>query len=99
MQNPIKVDLYLKKQSSCNLYSSVVGGNPIKTISLVNNIKYKYLEGKYKNLSTTGLINDICFEFDDKVNNIDDIVGSKYLGKGGLTSVFGIKYLTNNFIP
>ena len=98
MLNPIKVDLYLKKQSSCNLYSSAVGGNPKKIISLVNNIEYKYIEGKYKNSSTNGLINNICFEFDDEANNIDDIVGSKYLGKGGLTSVFGIKYLTNNFM-
>lgn len=98
MLNPIKVDLYLKEQSSCNLYSSVVGGNPKKIISLVNNIKYKYIEGKYKNSSTNGLINNICFEFDDEVNNLDDIIGSKYLGKGGLTSVFGVKYLTNNFM-
>lgn len=98
MLNPIKVDLYLKEQSSCNLYSSVVGGNPKKIISLVNNIKYKYIEGKYNNSSTNGLINNICFEFDDEVNNLDDIIGSKYLGKGGLTSVFGVKYLTNNFM-
>lgn len=64
----------------------------------MNNIKYKYIEGKYKNSSTNGLINNICFEFDDEVNNLDDIIGSKYLGKGGLTSVFGVKYLTNNFM-
>lgn len=98
MQNLIKVDLYLKKQSSCNLYSSAVGGDPTKIISLVNNIKYKYIEGKYKG-SINGLMNNICFEFDDEANNLDDIVDSKYLGKGGLTSVFGIKYLTNIFIP
>ncbi len=99
MQNPIKVDLYLKEQSSCNLYSSVVGGNPQKIISIVNNIKYKNIEGQYKNSPTDSLINNICFEFDDEANNMDNIPGSKYLGKGGLTSVFGIKYLTNNFMP
>lgn len=94
MQNPIKVDLYSKKQSSCN---STVGGDPTQIITILNNIKYKYIEGKYKSVNNT--INNICFEFDDTINNSNDILGSKYLDRGGLTSVFGIKYLTNNFMP
>ena len=92
MENPIKVDLYLKQHSSCNLYSTNVGGDPTKLIKTINNKKYKYLEGIYST-------NNICFEFDDEVNNQKDIEGSIYLGKGGLTSVFGLKYLTNNFMP
>lgn len=98
MYNPIEVDLYLRQQSSCNLYSSYVGGNPSKLIQSINNKKNKYLEGSYIN-KTIKQKNKICFEFDDKINNIEDIIGSKYLGKGGLTSVFGLKYLTNNFMP
>lgn len=92
MENPIKVDLYLKQQSSCNLYSTNVGGDPTKLIKILNNKKYKYLGGVYST-------NNVCFEFDDGVNGREDIIGSRYLGKGGLTSVFGLKYLTNNFMP
>lgn len=103
MENPIKVDLYLKEQSSCNLYSTNVGGDPAKLIKIVNNKKYKYLEGTYSSQSVgtklIGQTNNICFEFDDGVNGREDIRGSRYLGKGGLTSVFGLKYLTNNFMP
>ena len=95
MTNPIKLDLYLKEQSSCNLYSTNVGGDPTKLIKIINNNKYKYLEGIY----TSQITNNVCFEFDDEVNINGDITGSKYLGKGGLTSVFGLKYLTNNFMP
>lgn len=92
MENPIKVDLYLKQQTSCNLYSTNVGGAPSTLIKIVNNDLYKYLEGTY-------LSKKVCFEFDDSINIKNDIPGSKYLGKGGLTSVFGLKYLTNNFMP
>jgi hypothetical protein len=100
MVNPIKVDLYLKQQSSCNLYSTNVGGDPTKLIKILNNKKYKYLEGIYSTKSSNFQSkNNVCFEFDDGVNGREDIVGSRYLGKGGLTSVFGLKYLTNNFMP
>lgn len=100
MENPIKVDLYLRQQSSCNLYSINVGGDPTKLIKILNNKKYKYLEGVYSTQTDNSQsTNNICFEFDDEVNNQEDIEGAKYLGKGGLTSVFGLKYLTNNFMP
>src|SRR3990167_3714582 len=98
MQNPIKVDLYLDEKNSCNLHSTYVGGNndTIKLIEKINNKKYKYLKGIYTNKQSQ--INNICFEFDNNINKQDDIFGSTYLGKGGLTSVFGLKYLTNNFM-
>lgn len=96
MSNPIKVDLYLKQQNSCKLYSTNVGGDPTEVIKILNNKKYKFLEGVYPNSTQT--TNKICFEFDKSINNKEDISGSRYLGKGGLTSVFGLKYLTNDFM-
>lgn len=106
MSSPIKVDLYLKEQSECNLYSTNVGGDPSKIIKSMNNTKYKYLEGEYLEdnyLDQVEKISEkmtkkICFVFDDEINIYGDIEGSKYLGKGGITSVFGLKYLTNNFM-
>lgn len=94
MFNPIKMNLYLSENCPIDTrqtFSANVGGDPKDMIADINNDINRYLEGVY--IGKFNKRNHIYFKFDELVNKQTDIFGSTYLGKGGITSVFGIKYL------
>lgn len=110
MFNPIKLNLslgeycpYDNKIDTLVNDLNKIGGNPYNTILSINNDLFKYLEGLYiDNTNTyTNKRNQIYFKFDDSLNKKKDVLGSSYLGRGGLTSVFAIKYIyqDKNILP
>jgi hypothetical protein len=108
MFNPIKLNLSLdeycpydnKIDTEINDFNKI-GGNPYNTILSINNELFKYLKGLYIDNINTNKRNKIYFKFDDLLNKKKDISGSSYLGRGGLTSVFAIKYIyqDKNILP
>ena len=96
MIHPIKINLFLKNNSSLKTLN-IIGGDPKDLIKKVNNNIYKYLYGN------NSQINSIIFEFDDNMNK-QNILESTYLAKGNITAIFGIKinFVSNNnlsYIP
>jgi hypothetical protein len=108
MNNPIKINLFFSDTCPIDndndnqlkkLTVDKVGGNPMQLISKINNDIFKYLNGTYTDNENNR--HTIYFKFNDIFNNKKDISGSSYLGRGGLTSVFAIKYLSQdeNILP
>lgn len=98
MSNPLKINLYLSDTNPFDPIPTSRGGDPSDIIVNINNEKYKYLQGLYINRETSRRTR-ILFEFNDVSNTNKDINGSSYLGKGGLTAVFGVNSLTPGIIP
>ena len=99
MFNPIKMNLYLNETCPLDInvpISTNVGGNPKEIITKINNNKFKYLLGLF--IDKSNKRTQIYFKFNEFINKQTDIPGTTYLGKGGLTSVFGIQYLTSDNI-
>lgn len=78
----------------------IVGGNPNNILSMIDNIhtnnNYIIPHNKYlSNSDTDNSLNKIIFKFDHTINN-KIYKNSQFLGKGGITAVFGIKLHKNN---
>ncbi len=95
MFNPIKMNLYQSGYCPFDNYDRIsynVGGNPNEIISKINNNVFNYLQGLYVD-KKSGKRNEIYFKFNNEINKKQDVQGSTYLGKGGITGVFAIKYI------